>query len=333
VIFKGILNGCSVNAAAQAQELNGFISRHLTSEDAIGGTILFYSKPEQIEKLLGLVSTGSVALVRIKRYQPENILTALKTLGQKETADLYVFPSGFAGAEIAVRLAFRMNGSSLVQVKHIACSGENLIARKAVYSNHVLGTFKLGQKPFCISLAKGRVDTLPIVRRDRLVVTEFDMTHLHRDRFIKASQWIPMPAARDLAKATFLVIGGKGMHSRENTQKLQQIAEKMGADFGVSRPPAMHAWAPMDRLIGVSGAMTRANVCIVAGVSGAAAFYAGIEKSQFIVAINRDIQAPIVRSADVAIIDDYKAVMDELSRIFHENKDLCFGKETHSSHG
>jgi electron transfer flavoprotein alpha subunit len=61
--------------------------------------------------------------------------------------------------------------------------------------------------------------------------------------------------------------------------------------------------------------MAKPDVCIVAAASGAAAFYAGIEKSRYIVAINKDIRAPIVRISDVVIIDDYKAVMDELAKI------------------
>ena len=54
---------------------------------------------------------------------------------------------------------------------------------------------------------------------------------------------------------------------------------------------------------------------IMAGVSGSAAFYAGIEKAKTIVAINTDIRAPIIKASDVAVIDDYKAVMAELAKI------------------
>ena len=331
MIFKGILNGCSTSIASQAEELNGFFSERLRSVDAIGSTILFYSREEQKKSLLDLVPTASVQLVRITRYQPENILKALETLEKGGKTHLYVFPSGFAGSEIAVRLAFRLKGSSLVQVKQIECSNENVVAKKAAYANHVLATFKLTKKPYCISLARG-TNSQPIAKRDTMTVYEFDMTHLHQDGFIKNSHATPFKPSRDLTKATFLVIGGNGMRSHENTKKLQQIADTIGADFGVSRPVAMRAWAPMHRLIGVSGAMTKAHVCLVAGVSGAAAFYAGIEKSNFIVAINTDIRAPIVTSADVAVIDDYEAVMNELSRIFRENKESRFGEETDSSH-
>lgn len=335
MIFKGILNGCATNIVAQAEELNGFISEHLSSEDNQGSTILFYSKKEEKNALLRLVFTDSVELVRITRYQPENILEALETVEHSETAQLYLFPSGFAGSEIAGRLACRMKGSSLVQAQHIKYLKEQLIAKKMVYSNHVLGTFRLTKKPYCVSLAKGSANSLPIRLKNNLIVTEYDMTHLHKDQFIKDSKWIPKDPAKDLSKAKFLLIGGKGMNNKENTKHLKHMADNIGADFGVSRPVAMSAWAPMHRLIGVSGAMAKADICIVAGVSGAAAFYAGIEKSKYIVAINIDIRAPIVKTADVAIIDDYKAVMTELVKIMSDKtkKDIRFGKETHSSNG
>ena len=89
----------------------------------------------------------------------------------------------------------------------------------------------------------------------------------------------------------------------------------MGAAFGVTRPVAMNAWAPMDRLIGVSGTRAAPELCIVAGASGAPAFYWGIEKAAFIVAIDVDEQAPIVNNADAAVIDDGLAVIEELAEI------------------
>jgi len=315
LIFKGILNGCGSNIVAQAEELNGFIREHLSSGDNVGSTIFFYSKKEEKNTLLGLVPTESVELIRVARYQPENILEALQTLENAEKTDLYLFPSGFAGSEIAVRWAYRMKGSCLVQVKQIECSKAPLIAKKTVYANHVLGTFKLTQKPYCISLAKGSADRQAITIRDKLIVTEHDLTGPQKDQFIKHSQRIPTEKTKALEAATFLIIGGRGMQTKENTQNLKKIADALGADFGVSRPVAMSAWTPMHRMIGVSGAMTGPEVCIVAGVSGAAAFYAGIEKSKTIVAINTDIRAPIIKAADVAVIDDYKAVMAELAKI------------------
>ena len=96
---------------AQAEELNGFIREHLSSGDNVGSTIFFYSKKEEKNELLSLVPNESVALIRVARYQPENILKALQTVENAEKTDLYLFPSGFAGSEIAVRWAYRMKQS------------------------------------------------------------------------------------------------------------------------------------------------------------------------------------------------------------------------------
>ena len=89
----------------------------------------------------------------------------------------------------------------------------------------------------------------------------------------------------------------------------------MGADFGVSRPVAMNAWAPMDRLMGVSGTRAAPALCIVAGASGAPALYWGIEKAGLIVAVNPDERAPIVANSDAALLDDAVAVLEELAEI------------------
>jgi electron transfer flavoprotein alpha subunit len=77
----------------------------------------------------------------------------------------------------------------------------------------------------------------------------------------------------------------------------------------------MNAWAPMDRLVGVSGTRTAPAVCLVAGASGAPAFYWGIEKAAFIAAIDLDERAAIVRNADAAVVDDGVAVLEELAEI------------------
>jgi electron transfer flavoprotein alpha subunit len=315
LIFRVVLIGCSANIVTQAEELNGFISENLDPGDNVGGTILFYSKKEEKNELLHLVPTESVKLVRVARYQPENILEALKIVENVEETHMYVFPSGYAGSELAVRWAFRVKGSSLVQVSQVECRQNQLIAKKKVYSDYVLGTFRLKKKPYCISPARGSAGSLPVRVKRSLSVAEHDMTHLHKDQFITTSKWSAAEAAGNLEKAKFILIGGRGMSNEENTEKLKKIAGSLGADFGVSRPVAMNAWAPMDKLVGVTGAMTKPDVCIVAGASGAAAFYAGIEKSKYIVAINKDIRAPIIKSSDVAIIDDYKAVMDELAKL------------------
>ena len=142
---------------------------------------------------------------------------------------------------------------------------------------------------------------------------------MNADGFVRDYKWIPTEQANHLEAARLLIVGGRGLESKENVKGLKALADAVGAEFGISRPVALNAWGPMHWLVGVSGAIAKPEICIAAGVSGAAAFYAGIEKSNIIIAINSDPHARIIKAADVVIIDDYKAVMDELMKIVKPN--------------
>ena len=111
------------------------------------------------------------------------------------------------------------------------------------------------------------------------------------------------------------MVAGRGAGNREGVERIAEAARRMGADFGVTRPVAMNAWAPMDRLVGISGTRSAPEVCIVVGASGAPAFSWGIEKAAFIAAIDPDEHAPIVMNADAAVLDDGVAVVEELANI------------------
>ena len=111
------------------------------------------------------------------------------------------------------------------------------------------------------------------------------------------------------------MVAGYGAGSRAGVLRVAAAASRMGAGFGASRPVVMNAWAPMERLIGISGTRTAALLCIVVGASGAPALYWGIEKAAFIVAINPDEAAPIVAGSDAAVLDDGVAVVEELAEI------------------
>lgn len=317
--YTAILNGCSNNFISQAEEINGFLSSNV-AEALEGNTVILYSEDDKKEELIANSPTAYLKLIKVERYQPENVLEILKQLGLNNDTDLYLFPSDFAGSELSVRFAYRMGGTSLVAVNKIDLEEEKLTCYKAVYSNHMQGEFVLHKKPYCISVAKGCADNKPISEVAYKVILEADMTEIAKDSFIKEYKFMKEETVSGLDHPKFMLVAGRGVKKRGKVERLQSIAKEIGAEFGVSRPVAMSAWAPMNQLVGVSGAMTKPEVCITAGVSGAAAFFAGIEKSKYIIAINTDARAAIVKSSDVAIIDDYESIMEELLKIVEASK-------------
>ena len=80
----------------------------------------------------------------------------------------------------------------------------------------------------------------------------------------------------------------------------------------------MNAWLPVDRLIGVSGTILKNNLAIILGVSGAPAFYTGVEKCKHIISINTDKDAPITKKSDLAICGDCTEIFTKFSKLVKE---------------
>lgn len=309
-----ILDGTLGTAARQAQALAGFLREGL-SGDPVAETLIFYHDERDRTQLVGLAPTRAVRLVRTAKRRPDWIAEILAALATDEQTELLLFAGGAAGTEMATRVACRAGGAVLTDALSIEVRPRLLVGRKNVYSNHLVGRFELSARPCCVSIDAGWSDEGRPASLEHLVLSDTDATDGAGPAPFEDLELTAAPSSGDLAESRFLVVAGYGAGSRAHADRVAAAARSMGAAFGVTRPVAMNAWAPMDRLVGISGVRTAPELCIVVGASGAPAFTWGIEKAGFIVAINPDVQAPIVRNADVAVLDDGVTIIEELARI------------------
>lgn len=258
-----------------------------------------------------------IVLLYFTAYSPEQVLNTLIPLFH--TQDLYVFSGDFAGTELAVRSAARKGGSSITGVRALSFEGGLPLVRKRLYSNYVEGRFLMKKPPFCITLASGLFEDTEHEKSGAYTGSNSDPRIINRTDETQSQildrTLIPLPSKSGLAEAKLLVALGYGAGSKEGVDELAETAGILGGELGVSRPVVMHGWAPPDRLLGVSGMMTRPDMCIAAGVSGSQAFYGAIEKSGFIAAINTDKDAPIMKMADVALVADCREAFALLRRL------------------
>jgi electron transfer flavoprotein alpha subunit len=311
--FAIVLNGCSQTYRSQAEEMYGFLKTSFLTEGA-GETFVVYDNEKQRDEIIRYAPTPSLHLIKMERYQPEAILHFFEFYEGLKEFKYLLFPSDFAGQELAVRLGSRLKGSSMVAVEEIDVVEDGLICSKLVYGNHLRGYFKLDFPPFCISLQKGGKDPCPIPEMNNRQIHHYEQTS-DRDSFIQTYLFKRIEKDEGLESASFVIIGGYGLGSREAALNLQIIVAKLNAGFGVTRPVAMNGWVDMGKMVGVSGELIKPKLCLVLGASGSAAFMAGIKKSEFIVAVNQDAKAPIMKQCDVAVIDDYVPVMDALIKL------------------
>jgi len=108
----------------------------------------------------------------------------------------------------------------------------------------------------------------------------------------------------DLTKAEVIVSAGRGIGKKENLEVVAGLAKALGGELGASRPVVDSEWADHSRQVGTTGQTVAPKLYVACGISGAIQHLAGMKRSDFIVAINKDKDAPIGEIADVLVVAD-----------------------------
>lgn len=309
--IAAILNGSSPRFPAKARQMHAFIEANL-KEAGTAVSIVVHDESAGVEELKKNLFSARSVLIKLAQSEPETALAVLPDLCREH--DLILFSDDFFGEEMAIRLGFRLGGSSLVSVLSLDCRPDKLFCEKMVYSQHLKAGFELLKKPYCLSLAKGGAEAEFTPPANQEILEMGDYTAEKYLPWLISREFKEAEESAGLNEACHLLVAGRGAGS-EGVEKVARLAEALKIQWGVTRPVALNAWAPLNRLVGVSGAMTKPELTLVLGASGAAAFYAGIEKSKIIISVNRDAGAAMTRQSDAVAIDDSLAVLTELLKL------------------
>ncbi|MDR2010689.1 MAG: electron transfer flavoprotein subunit alpha/FixB family protein [Bacteroidales bacterium] len=126
----------------------------------------------------------------------------------------------------------------------------------------------------------------------------------------------------DITEAKILVSGGRGVGNTEGFKKLQELANTINAEVSSSRAMVDVGIIPHDRQVGQTGKTVRPDVYFAFGISGAIQHLAGMEESDYIIAVNKDKDAPIFQCADLGIVGNVNQIVPLLTERLKKEKEI-----------
>lgn len=117
----------------------------------------------------------------------------------------------------------------------------------------------------------------------------------------------------DITEANVLISGGRGVGNTEGFDMLREMAGTIGAEVSASRAMVDAGVLGHERQVGQTGKTVRPDLYFAMGISGAIQHLAGMEESEYIIAINKDKFAPIFNVADLGIVGDVRKIVPLLT--------------------
>jgi len=255
---------------------------------------------------------------RLRLYSTRAYSKIVAEVAKREGAGVLLFPASQMGKDLSPRVAGKLEAGVAADCVALKVDNGEIVATRPVYAGKALidvrvtsstKIFTLRPNVFTAAPTNGAAaspEALPVELQD----ADFDV----RATQVKIAEGRP-----DVTEASIIVSGGRGLKGPENFHLIEKLADVLGAAVGASRAVVDAGWRPHDEQVGQTGKTVSPTLYIACGISGAVQHLAGMSSSKYIVAINKDKDAPIFQVADYGVVGDVfeilPALTEELKRV------------------
>jgi len=248
-------------------------------------------------------------------YTTDAYVSVLETAVKAVDPAILLLGASVQGKDLAARLAARLHVGMAQDCTEFVISDGKMVATRPIYAGKAYA--KVTFSDSWPQTATARPNVLNLNEPDTSRAAEIADIDVSLDDNALKTRVVDVlrdeSGKVDLTEADKIVSGGRGMKAPENYETLEELANLIGASVGASRSAVDAGWRPHSDQVGQTGKVVSPNLYIACGISGAIQHLAGMGTSKFIVAINKDPDAPIFQRADYGIVDDLFKVVPALT--------------------
>jgi electron transfer flavoprotein alpha subunit len=252
-------------------------------------------------------------------YTAEGYASVLANLIKQTEPSLVLVGATTTGKDLAPRLAARLAVGLASDCTGFTWQDGQLLFTRPIYAGKAIATVKEEVRPFMATIRPNIFPAPePDTSRDALVENiPADAGEIRA----KVVEMIKEAGDRiELTEADIVVSGGRGLKAPENFALIEELAGVLGAAVGASRAAVDAGWKDHSYQVGQTGKVVTPTLYIACGISGAIQHLAGMKTSKYIVAVNKDREAPIFKVADYGIVGDLFKVIPVLVEEFGKMK-------------
>ncbi|MCI0945473.1 electron transfer flavoprotein subunit alpha/FixB family protein [Clostridioides difficile] len=238
-----------------------------------------------------------------------------------------LFGATSIGRDLAPRVSARIHTGLTADCTGLAVAEDTklLLMTRPAFGGNIMATIVCKDfRPQMSTVRPGVMKKNEPDETKEAVINRFKVEFNDADKLVQVVQVIKEAKKQvKIEDAKILVSAGRGMGGKENLDILYELAEIIGGEVSGSRATIDAGWLDKARQVGQTGKTVRPDLYIACGISGAIQHIAGMEDAEFIVAINKNPEAPIFKYADVGIVGDVHKVLPELISQLSVAKEKC----------